>query len=464
MRVKRRIFAILIIALLVAGAIFAGRAGIRSMKEEINISSWFHKKETIYFWYSDDTLTNYINSAAVAFGEKEDVRVIPIFTSDSNYLEDINRASLHSEQIPDAFIISNDSLEKAYLAGLTEEINDLQGVCNENHFTKTALDAVTYKGKTVAYPFSYDTSILLYNATYLYEWATQQAQKELASVDEEDAVQETDTGAALDEKLVEQKAQEYFAKAVPTTVEGLLTIADSFDAPEGVEGVMKWDVSDIFHNYWIVGNYLIIGSDTGDDATCIDIENEQTVTCLEVYQALNQFFSIESDTISYQSVMDDFINGRIVFTIGTTDAVKRMEEAKAEGLFAYEYGVATMPMINEELDSRSLSVTNVVAVNGYSQHKELANKFAAFLVDEYAENLYERTGKVSANIKMNRDNDALQICMQEYASSISLPKMMEIGNLWLQLEALFAKVWNGAEVMPLLQELSGQISTQLLAK
>ena len=39
MRVKRRIFAILIIALLVAGAIFAGRAGIRSMKEEINISS-----------------------------------------------------------------------------------------------------------------------------------------------------------------------------------------------------------------------------------------------------------------------------------------------------------------------------------------------------------------------------------------------------------------------------------------
>ena len=123
-----------------------------------------------------------------------------------------------------------------------------------------------------------------------------------------------------------------------------------------------------------------------------------------------------------------------------------------------------MPMINEELDSRSLSVTNVVAVNGYSQHKELANKFAAFLVDEYAENLYERTGKVSANIKMNRDNDALQICMQEYASSISLPKMMEIGNLWLQLEALFAKVWNGAEVMPLLQELSGQISTQLLAK
>ena len=39
--------------------------------------------------------------------------------------------------------------------------------------------------------------------------------------------------------------------------------------------------------------------------------------------------------------------------------------------------------------------------------------------------------------------------------------MMEIGNLWLQLEALFAKVWNGEEILPLVQELEAQISTQI---
>ena len=38
---------------------------------------------------------------------------------------------------------------------------------------------------------------------------------------------------------------------------------------------------------------------------------------------------------------------------------------------------------------------------------------------------------------------------------------MEIGNLWLQLEALFAKVWSGEEVLPLLRELERQISTQI---
>ncbi|MBE5874515.1 MAG: extracellular solute-binding protein, partial [Lachnospiraceae bacterium] len=280
--------------------------------------------------------------------------------------------------------------------------------------------------------------------------------------DDGEEVQETDEGAVLDEALVAEKTEEYFAKAIPTTVEDLLTIADSFDVPEGVEGVMKWDVSDIFHNYWIVGNYLNIGSDTGDDESSIQIVNDQTVACLKVYQALNQFFSIESDKVTYDSVMDDFVNGRIVFTIGSTDAIKRIEQAKADGVFTHDYGVAVMPNINKMLASRSLSVTNVVAVNSYSKNKELANKFAAFLVDEYAGELYERTGKVASNVKINQDNGALQICMLEYADSISLPKMMEIGNLWLQLEALFAKVWNGEVVTPLLEELSEQISTQII--
>ncbi len=88
-------------------------------------------------------------------------------------------------------------------------------------------------------------------------------------------------------------------------------------------------------------------------------------------------------------------------------------------------------------------------------------RFAAVLGDGYTDNLYERTGKVSANVNANRENKTLQIFLQEYADSVSLPKLMEIGNLWMQLEALFAKVWNGAEVTPLVQELANQISTQV---
>jgi maltose-binding protein MalE len=244
-------------------------------------------------------------------------------------------------------------------------------------------------------------------------------------------------------------------------VADILTVADTFNLPEGVDSIMSWDVSDIFYNYWVVGQYMIVGGDFGDDITDISINNESTIQCLEVYKALNQFFSIESDTVTYDSVLQDFVEGKTVYTIVTTDAVKYLDAAKAEGLLTFEYGFSEMPEISAELSSCSMSVTNAVAVNGYSTRKELANRFASYLVDEYADKLYERTGKMSANLNTTADSLPLQVFMAEYGSSISLPKMMETGNFWLQLEVLFAKVWNGADVTASVQELEAQTNLQI---
>ena len=462
MHFKSRIFATAAVLAMAAAAIFGSTREMASFQETGN-SLWSHDKETIYFWYSDDSLSNYINSAAVSFGEKEGVRVIPVLTSDSEYLEAINKATLQTEQVPDVYLISNDSLEKAYLAGLATEITDNGSFCNDTNFPKAALDAVSYDGKLVAYPMYYETSAFVYNQTYLETWAKQQAEKELAGEGEEidESTGEPQGGADLDEAAVAEKAQEYLEDAVPDTVDEILNIADTFDVPEGVEGVMKWDVSDIFYNYWIVGNYMIIGGDAGDSESATDINNQETIQCLEVYKALNQFFSIESDTITYDSVVQDFIDGKIVFTIGTTDVLAKLEEAKANGEIAFEYGIAKMPQMSEELASRSMSVTNSVVVNGYSEQVELANKFATYLTGEYADTLYERTGKMSANKNMDTDNENLQMFFAEYADSVPLPKMMETGNFWLQLEILFSKVWNGGDVTELVQELADNMAIQM---
>lgn len=108
-----------------------------------------------------------------------------------------------------------------------------------------------------------------------------------------------------------------------------------------------------------------------------------------------------------------------------------------------------------------MSVTNAVAVNGYSLHKELANQFAAYLVDECSDSLYERTGKAPAKSSAGADNGPLQIFKLEYARSVPLPKMMDTGNFWLQLERLFAQVWNGGDVTAQVQELAAQIDAQV---
>ncbi len=475
MSLKKKLIAVAAVGVMAAAAIYGSTLEMRTGEETERDFFLSGNKETIYFWYSDETLTNYVNSAAVSFGEKEGVRVIPVLTSDSEYLEAINQASLKSEQVPDMYLLSNDSLGKAYLAGLASEIMDGENMCSEEHFPQTALSAVTYQNKYIGYPLSYDTSILVYNATYLEEWAGQQAQKELEgeeevpeeasedgagpeeTVDTENGETETSGGVLTAEELV----QKYREAAVPATVDDILNIADTFDVPEGVEGIMKWDVSDVFYNYWFVGNYMIVGGDSGENPGLVNINNEETTQCLEVYKALNQFFSMESDTITYDSVMDDFINGRIVFTIATTDSIRRLEEAVADGSCIYQYGVTTVPDVSTELKSRSMSVTNAVVINGYSSHKQLANQFARYLTGEYASNLYERTGKVPALLSANEKQDTLQAPMKEYADSVPLPKMMETGNFWMHLEVLFAKIWNGEDVPAALQQLSDQMAVQM---
>ncbi len=461
MSLKRRLAAAAVVAAFTAAVVYGGTLDVNTEPEEISRPSWFDRKDTIYFWYSDEAMTNFLNSAAVAFGEEKDVHVIPVLTSDSQYLEAVNRASVQEEQMPDAYIISHDLLEKAYLAGLAEEIRDEGEVCNANNFPAAALSAVSYHGKTVAYPLSFETSALIYNETYLQEWALQSAQKELLGDGAEDGDPAEDSeGIPLDEALLAAKTEEYFQQAIPGNLEDLLTIADTFDLPEGVEGIMKWAVSDIFYNYWIVGNYMIVGGDAGDDESNIQIVNPETIACLEAYRGLNQFFFIESETVTYDSAIQDFMDGKIVFSIATTDIVDRLAKAKEEGVIAFDYGVAMMPMVSSELKSRSMSVTNAVAINSYSRHKELANEFAAYLVDECADSLYERTGKAPAKTDAGQDNGPLQIFKLEYARSIPLPKMMETGNFWLHLERLLAKVWNGEEVTVQVQELADQIRAQ----
>lgn len=459
MHSEKRLISIILVVFMTAGMILGSRLEIRQPVVEEPEDVWSSIKETIYVWYADEALSGYIGTAAVNFGEAEGVRVIPVLKSSYGYLEEINDATMNPDgQMPDAYVINNDELEKAYLAGLATQIQDEQQKVSEGTLPGTALSAVSYNGRLTAYPFYFDTSVLLYNKDYLNMWVDQQIerreQEEEASPEAEETGEEDGEKTAPAEDIISPDG-------LPLTVDGILYFADTFDAPDGVDGVMKWDVSDIFFNYWIVGHYLSVGGDSGDDYTNIQIDNEEAVQCLKVYQDLNQFFYIESDTVNYELAIRDFLEGKTVFTIGSTDVIQRLESAREEGVFSFEYGITTLPHISTKLESRTLSVTNAVAINGFSEHKELANRFAEYLTQDFAGELYDRAGKLSVTASANQKDEFLKTFHRQYQESVSLPKMMEIGNLWLQLEALFSKVWNGEEITPLLKELEDQVSTQI---
>lgn len=386
-------------------------------------------RPTITLWYTDEALEDYLASMALDYLEEYEVRVLPVLKSGLEYLEAVNEASVNQENMPDLYIVSNDSLEKAHLAGLADQISDPGGVVSTENFPQTALDAVTYKGKTVAYPLYYETSALVYNKTYL-----EQAAQELG-VSEEDLI--------------------------PETIDDILSFADDYNAPETVEAVFKWDVSDIFYNYFFAGNYIDVGGDCGDDENQIDIYNLEAVRGLKAYQDLNQFFSIDADSSSYASVVQDFLDGKLVFTVATSDILNRIAEAKAEGTFEYEYQAACLPDINEEIQTRGLSVTSAVAINGYSEKKELANEFAAWLSSEGQEKLYVRTKRLPASLNVESEVIGMEGFVEEYSYSIPMPKLMATANFWVQMEIAYTKIWSGENASDILKALSEQIMTQV---
>ncbi len=512
MGLKKRLFTMAVIACAAAAVAVVGLSG-KTISQEQEESIFTRGKETIYFWYTDEALTDYLGSAAVAYGEAHDVRVIPVLASGLEYLEEINKASIQSENMPDLYIISNDSLEKAFLAGLASPISEESWGEIKEEYPDAARLAVTYKNKTIGYPFYFETSSLLYNRTYLEEFARSQIEAERDAAEGEAAMADFEENGPEEESQGNEDAQagessqeggntqgdgtsqadadaqnegglreggegsgedgtepdgemealvdERVKELLPSTIDDILNFANEYNAPEQVEAIFKWDVTDIFYNYFFAGNYMIVGGAAGDNTENMNIYNKDAIDCLKVYQALNQFFSIDTKEISYEKVLNDFMEGKIVYTVATTDAVAKLEEAKRNGDFAYEYSIAPVPDINEELLTRSLSVTNCVAVNGYSDKQELARDFARFLTCEYTDTLYSRTGKVAARYGVDYGNINLQEFVNEYEVSVPMPKMVETSNFWVELEIAFAQIWDGVDANDRLRQLSEQIMTQV---
>ena len=478
MTFKKRLFMILAVVLIAGGLYGAGKLGLAVLplaEEELAEDSLFRHRETLYLWYADEGLTDYLNGVAVSYNEyQEEVRVVPVYTQGLEYLETINQASLQGEEIPDLYIVSNDALEKAYLAGLASEVKLPEGVQPmEELLPGTAVRAVTYHDRRIGYPFYYETSCLLYNRTYLEDWARAQIIAERDQALAEDAQEQADSGDVVEEvrEAQEEEAvsgEEIEAKigeAIPETIDEILSFADVYDAPEQVEAVFKWDVSDIFYNYFIVGDYIDVGGENGDNADSIGIYNENAIKALRVYQNLNQFFSIDTKEISYDGVLQDFLDGKIVYTVATTDALSKLEKAREEGAFSYEYGVTRVPDVGGELGSASLSVTQCVGVNGYSTKKEMANDFAVYLTQYNTQELYARTGKLPVHCDGETyDNPNAAAFLEEYARSVPMPKMIETSNFWVQLEIAFARIWEGEDANDELRALSEQIMGQVLGE
>jgi maltose-binding protein MalE len=511
----------------------------------------------IVLWYTNEELSNYVDAAAKEYSASNNIIINPKLVSEIDYIENINQAVLANEAAPDLFIAENSDLEKVYLAGLTKENQDTTYL--EENYYKTALSAFTYKDKLLAYPLYFETSYLLYNQQYV--------------------------------------------TTPPSTIDDILNFANEFDAPEGVEAIFNWDVTDILCNYFFIGNYLN-NEEINNEKYIVD--KEKLIKALSYYQSLNQYFAIDADTVDYETAFQNFVEGKSVFTIAKTDKLSEIEmmegdasdevqevdqnasinadnttvkeesnetneaqttteeqtqnadsnneatsqnnqtdvegateqsgqttqadsdlinnsKAGVEKIWKQKssteqeatmqksdaassnesdasneesqnqalnvqvgqeseqpktdiqqtsaadtvttnpgtiidknsnFKIIPLPNLTSDLEGKGLAVSYGVFVNGYTSKQDEASKFAKYLTYNKAAELYQQSGKLSAKKGIDYKNDNIANVLKEYEKDVTVPKVMENRDFWLQLEIAFSNIWKGADVNQTIDKLS----------
>ena len=392
--------------------------------------------EKLTLWYTDEKLSPYLVESASEFEEQNHVEITLQLVTAVDYIEHINTASISDLGGPDLFITSSELLEKARLAGITVENDSFTDRELEMYFPRQALSAASCGGALMAYPFYFETCCLLYNKNYV------------------------DTA--------------------PATIDDILAYADSYEGSEEtaqVENIFKWNVADIFSNFFFIANYVNLGGETGDDPSQVQLMADEVTACLQYYQSLNAFFAIDAEEVTTENVIQEFIDGKTVYTIAKTDAIAQIdaaiaaqaaegetsetEDTEAEGYF---YGIAQVPDLTSELATKGLSVTNSVVVNAYSSQRDLSKSFARYLTCDKAGDLYALTGKMPVRLDVEYENPEMTVLLEQYENSVEVPKLTDLSNYWIEMEIAFANIWQGSdaqtEAESVAQEMMAQLGTQ----
>ncbi len=424
---KARLFGAAAVFLLLAALVVVA---LRPSPAQDSSEPLFSTRTTIRLWYQDDSLTDFFSDAAAAYNQSHrQARVVPTLVTDTDYVQKLYDASVEGDEFPDVFVAENGDLGRLYKAGLAAEVTGTQYFANTNTFPQSAIDAVTCNDLVVAYPLCFETSAFLYNTDYLQSMADSLGQSL------------TDT--------------------VPKTMLDVIRLANGYDAPEGVSAVMKWDVSDIFYNYCFVGAYLDVGGPDGDDPDSLELYNSQLIQCLQVYQQMNQYFAIDSKTDDYDSVLQSFEDGSLVFMLATTGAVQDIRDKIADGSSTIHYGVATIPDSTDSLQTKTMSVTDCLVVNGYSEHQDLAEDFIQYVLDSQMDSFYDTTGMPAAKSGITYSDEHMDGFVQAYADSVPVTKLREASNFWMLLEETFQDVWDGTDCNDALHDLAQKVMIQI---
>lgn len=365
--------------------------------------------ETITFWYTDDQDISYLQAASESFEKRYGIHVDYILRNDADILAAVNQAN-EAGEAPDAYMLSNDLIRKAQMAGLVEKNAMYDDQFWNEHYPAVSKNALSSGVSVYGYPIYLDTFFMLYDQDYAGE---------------------------------------------PLTIENVLEFSENFVDEENTKEIFRWDISDPFYNFMFLGGYASLLGATGEDTSQFDVTNQYVLDSMTYFQSIHDILSMDMEESSYEKIKKKIRKNKLIYAICKTDILPILEETQNA------YKLAKLPKLTDTLDSGSLSITYAACVNPYADSVSAATLFSIYLSYEYSDQQFGLTRHVSARSDIARENENDQLIYEQYMASDTIPKALEMGDFWTYSEVAFSNIWDGNDVATELQTLQDTVRGRL---
>lgn len=336
----------------------------------------------VTFWYTDDTYTEFFSQAALAYYEITGIKVNVQRQETLDYIGTVYDATMGGEAFPDVYLIAGDNLEEVYRYGLAAE--NKKGLDGED-MAKNAVAAATYRDKLLGYPLGYNTCVFVYQTDYF--------------------------------------------ETAPNSLQALIDYSNQNEPPENVEYLLEWDVNDAFYDFPFISNSVTFEK---TEPEVLNVIYDQTLyqQDLDYFATILQSFSIDKETVSEESILDNFRNGRTLSALIDTSSLKQLE--------GYGYSLMKIPALNETLPAYPCATTDMLVVNDFSDKGDAAADFAHFATVTMAEQLHALSGHYSV-IPSKEPDWVEQVAYESYESAILAPNSVDARDFWVALEETISK-------------------------
>ena len=373
-------------ALLIGGAVVVAKHGTYEQNEKnaasetetASVSRVVKQPADLAFWYSDKSYQKFYEKAAEEYYEDTGIVVDVKYQDSMDYMDAVYTVTMQGEAFPDLYMIGSDELEEAYLYGLAAE-NTASDIY-ESTVAANAVTASTYKEKMYAYPLSYNTCLFVYKNGYF----------------------ETE----------------------PETLQAIIDYSIDNEPPENVQYLLEWDVNDAFYDFPFISNSV---SFVKDEAETMQVNYDEGLynEDLEFFSQILESFSIDAATVTEESVISDFNEGKTLCAIVDSDSLTKLEGTDHE--------IRELLALNDTLQASSAALTDLVVVNDFSEKKEKAADFAEYVTLTMSGELHGLGGHYS--VKLSEDADEKeQTAYQAYENAILVPDSQDAKEFWVTLK------------------------------